>query len=84
MRMSVAPADDNQPKRVGSRGDPPKRSERDLRAWRRTIDHLTERGLAPLGVPNDVIVALDALTDPFADALSDENLRRILDMWGSA
>lgn len=83
--MSIAPADDDLPNSVGSRGDPaPQRSERDLRAWRRTIDHLTDRGLTPIGVPDDVITALDGLSDPFADSLSDENLRSILDMWSAA
>jgi hypothetical protein len=81
---SLAPDDEDPPNSCGVRGDPPQRSERDLRAWRRTIDHLRERGLTPLGVPDDVITALDALSDPFSDSLSDDHLRRILDLWGQA
>lgn len=46
----------------------------ELRAWRRTIDHLNSLGLTPMGVPADVMRELWAI--------SDATWRRIVDsMW---
>ena len=51
--------------------------EIDLRAWRKTIDHLNRLGLTPIGVPANVMRELYAI--------SDDNWRRIQDrMWGAA
>jgi hypothetical protein len=81
----IAPQGDDPPNPVDRQGDsPPTQTERELRAWRRTIEHLTERGLTPIGVPTDVAAALDAFSDPFGDTLSDDHLRRILELRGES
>lgn len=76
--MAIVASDDDEPANyVDAWGDPVSpRSERDLRAWRRCIGHLTDRGLTPIGVQRDVVDALYGL--------DDANLRRVLDMWGAA
>lgn len=68
------------PYSCGRRRNPPptdaQRRDIELRAWRRTIDHLNSLGLTPMGVPADVIRELYAI--------SDDNWRRIQDpMWGA-
>jgi hypothetical protein len=73
----IAPYDDDALNSVGVRGDPTSQSERDLRAWQRTIRHLDERGLTPLGVPIHVVMELYAI--------GDDDLLRVLDtLWDAA